>query len=98
MIEGRRLLILSASAALHLAAIGLGLLVAGAGAGSAILVDLMADGASENVRDTPARLVAPPPPAGSGRAERASVPLAPPALALDRSPAPSRPPEKSALA
>ena len=40
---GRRLAILSASAALHLGGAGLVLMVAGVGAGSAILVDLVSD-------------------------------------------------------
>jgi len=39
----RRLLTLSASAALHVAAVGLALVVAGVGAGSAVLMDLVAD-------------------------------------------------------
>lgn len=50
----RRLLTLSASAALHAAALGFALGVAGVGAGSAVLVDLVADVEDITVHEAPA--------------------------------------------
>jgi protein TonB len=60
----RRLLTLSASAALHLAGLGLALVIAGAGASSAILIDLVADVEGDAVNE--ARALSP---TGSGSGE-----------------------------
>lgn len=62
----RRLLTLSASAALHLAALGLTLVVAGAGAGSAIVMDLVADVEGDAITETRAPSVTS---SGSGETE-----------------------------
>lgn len=88
---GRRVLIFSGSAALHLAAIGLALLLAGADAGPAILVDLVADAAREVIHH--ARPLAEPRPvsARADRAQRSRAPYAASALGPDGAvtPAPS---------
>ena len=84
---GRRFLTLSASAALHLGAVGLALTAAGAGAGSTILVDLVAGLAGQPVPDARHRA---PGPSIPGRAEWAPTALtarAAPEPAPDRSPA-----------
>ncbi len=76
--ELRRLLMLSASAALHLAAVGFWLLVAGIGAGSVILIDLADD---VTVHDAP--------PSGF-RHPSAAPPVRPVAVGAGTAPTPHR--------
>ena len=71
MLSRRRLLTLFASAALHVAALGLALVAAGAGAGSAILMDLVADLEGDTANEAPARS-----PTGSPSARNEHAPTA----------------------
>jgi protein TonB len=95
----RRLLTLSASAALHLAAIGLALVIAGVGAGSAVLIDLVADVEDEAASEARARSLTGSASATSERAQRAPAgrlaatpsPPVPSAPAPMPAPAPSGP-------
>jgi len=67
----RRLLTLSASAALHLAAIGLALVIAGVGARSAVLMDLVEDVEDDAASEARARSLTGSASATSERAQRA---------------------------
>jgi periplasmic protein TonB len=78
----RRLLTLSASAALHLAGLGLALVIAGAGASSAILIDLVADVEGDAVNETRALS-----PTGSGSGETEPARTTPVRQRLTASPA-----------
>jgi periplasmic protein TonB len=91
MVTGRRVIGLSISVGLHLAAMGVGLLVGGADAGYAILVDLVTD-AGQRAHDAPTIPRVHTPRAGAGRVETASARPVPRVIVADRAAVPSGPP------